>query len=99
MTIPNDEAALGRASVPAADAVLAMDGGGAGAPASCALLTPAIRARLRELAPGQVLEVRVSDATAQDDIAAWCRLTGNELLSLASDVTGHTSYYLRKKLS
>jgi TusA-related sulfurtransferase len=46
-----------------------------------------------------VLEVRVSDATAQDDIAAWCRLTGNELLSLASDVTGHTSYYLRKKLS
>lgn len=49
---------------------------------ACALLTPAIRAKLRELVGGQVLEVRVDDLTARDDLTAWCRLSGNPLLAL-----------------
>jgi tRNA 2-thiouridine synthesizing protein A len=63
----------------------------------CALLTPAIRAKLRELAPGQTLEVRVSDPTARDDIASWCRLSGHALLAMVEEPSGLLRAYLRKK--
>lgn len=63
----------------------------------CALLTPAIKAKLREMAPGQVLEVRVNDPTARDDIASWCRLSGHELLALTEDPPQGVRAYLRKK--
>ena len=55
----------------------------------CALLTPAIRAKLREMTGGQVLEVRVDDLLAQDDIAFWCRLSGNTLLAMVEQETPH----------
>lgn len=80
-----------------ADAVLEMLGT-AGAPgATCAALTPAIKAKLRDLAAGQVLEVRVDDPGAREDIAAWCRLAGHELLAVLDDSTAYTRYLLRKK--
>lgn len=63
----------------------------------CALLTPAIKAKLREMTPGQVLEVRVNDPTARDDIASWCRLSGHELLALTEDPPHLVRAYLRKK--
>lgn len=63
---------------------------------TCALLTPAIKARLRELLPGQVLEVRVDDPLAREDIASWCRLAGHELLA-AVEVGPLLRVYLRKK--
>lgn len=62
----------------------------------CALLTPAIKARLRELNAGQVLEVRVDDASAREDITAWCRLAGHELLAISDDTPAYTRYFLRK---
>lgn len=49
--------------------------------AMCALLTPAMKAKLREMTSGQILEVRVDDPTAREDIASWCRLSGHELLA------------------
>lgn len=52
---------------------------------TCALLTPAIKARLRELLPGQVLEIRVDDPLAREDIAAWCRLAGHDLLAAVEE--------------
>jgi len=58
---------------------------------------PAIKATLREMAPGQVLEVRVNDATAREDIASWCRLSGNELLALAEEPSQLLRAYLRKE--
>lgn len=64
--------------------------------ATCALLTPAIKARLRELAPGQMLEVRVDDPLARDDIASWCRLAGHELLA-AVEEGPRLRVFLRKK--
>lgn len=67
-------------AAPQADDLLEMVGNPAAAGSTCAVLTPAVRARLRELAPGQVLEVRVDDPTATDDMAAWTRLAGHELL-------------------
>lgn len=64
---------------------------------TCALLTPAIKARLRELLPGQVLEVRVDDPLAREDIAAWCRLAGHVLLE-AIEEGPLLRAFVRKKL-
>ncbi|MGZ3581404.1 MAG: sulfurtransferase TusA family protein [Ktedonobacterales bacterium] len=63
----------------------------------CALLTPAIKAKLREMAPGEVLEVRVNDTTAREDIAAWCRLSGHTLLAMTEEPPQLLRAYLRKK--
>ncbi|MFN8474659.1 MAG: sulfurtransferase TusA family protein [Anaerolineae bacterium] len=63
---------------------------------TCALLTPAIRARLREMAPGQVLEVRVDDPAAIDDMASWTRLAGHELVQTVQE--GETiRFFVRKR--
>jgi tRNA 2-thiouridine synthesizing protein A len=81
---------------PRADAVLEMVGT-AHSPSTCALLTPAIKAKLQGLAAGQVLEVRVDDPTAATDIAAWCRLTGHELVLAVTGEGQLARFYLRKK--
>lgn len=71
--------------LPAVDAVLEMVGKPELAGSTCAVLTPAVRARLRELEPGQVLEVRVDDPSAVDDMAAWTRLAGHELVQTVQE--------------
>jgi TusA-related sulfurtransferase/uncharacterized OsmC-like protein len=85
------------AGVPAADAMLEMLGATDEPLSTCALLTPAIKAKLRELEGGQVLEVRVDDPGAREDIAAWCRLTGNELLAVVDEMPKYTRYFVSKK--
>ena len=65
--------------------------------ATCALLTPAIKAKLREMDAGQVLEVRVDDLIACEDLASWCRLSGNEFLAACEVTPGILSAYVRKK--
>ena len=85
------------ATLPQADSLLEMldlnerDG------AACALLTPAIKARLREMAPGQVLEVRVNDPTARLDVEAWCQLSGNPLVAITSEAPDVLRFFVRKK--
>ena len=64
--------------------------------ATCATLTPLIRARIRQLASGEVLEVLSDDPSARDGISAWCRLTGNELVGEHESPDG-VRYYVRKK--
>jgi TusA-related sulfurtransferase len=76
---------------PAADDVLEADG------ATCATLTPLIRARMREVESGSVLEVRTDDPAAREGIPAWSRLTGNELLATVEEDTERARFYLRKK--
>lgn len=63
---------------------------------SCATLTPDIRAAVRQLEPGQVLEIVADDPTAEDGLRAWARLTGNELvdMSMQPELTGH--FYVRR---
>jgi tRNA 2-thiouridine synthesizing protein A len=65
--------------------------------ASCATLTPLIRAKIRDLAGGAVLEVRTDDPSARVDVPAWSRLTGNELLASVEEDEAHTRFFLRKK--
>jgi TusA-related sulfurtransferase len=64
---------------------------------TCALLTPAMKDRLKKLLPGQVLEVRVNDSTAREDVAAWCRLSGNELLAMVDGGQQGLRFFVRKK--
>ena len=56
-----------------------------------------IRKHIDPLDGGQYLEVRSSDATVETDLPAWCRMTGNDLISRTR--TGVTrSYLVRKKV-
>jgi TusA-related sulfurtransferase len=64
---------------------------------TCALLTPAIKARLKEMKAGQVLEVRVNDPTARLDVEAWSDLTGNPLLSITEEPPNVLRFFVRKK--
>ncbi|HET9980924.1 MAG TPA: sulfurtransferase TusA family protein [Ktedonobacterales bacterium] len=65
--------------------------------AMCAVLTPAIKAKLRAMAGGQILEIRVNDPTAREDIASWCRLSGHELLAAVEESPALLRVYMRKK--
>ncbi len=63
---------------------------------TCAVLTPAMRSKLRELQTGQVLEVHVDDPSARGDIEAWCRLSGNALLDVIDDGQA-LRFFVKKK--
>ena len=84
-------------ALPAAQALLQMKAESENLGSTCALLTPAIKTKLRELESGQVLEVRVNDSTAREDIAAWCRLSGNELLAMMDEGHRGLRFFLKKK--
>ncbi len=83
--------------LPTAHALLTMKTESESFGSTCALLTPAIKAKLKELESGQVLEIRVSDSTAREDIAAWCRLSGNELLATRDEGHQGLHFFVRKK--
>jgi TusA-related sulfurtransferase len=87
------------AALPQADGLLEMLDLDERAGAACALLTPAIKARLRQMAPGQVLEVRVNDPTARLDVEAWSQLSGNPLLAITKEAPNVLRFFVRKKPS
>jgi 5-methyltetrahydropteroyltriglutamate--homocysteine methyltransferase len=55
-----------------------------------------IRKHIDPLDGGQVLEVRSTDSTVEVELPAWCRLTGNVLVS-AVKRDGVRSYLIRKR--
>lgn len=59
----------------------------------CGELVMILRRKLKEM-PGEVLKVIALDPAAPIDIAAWCRMTNNELLG--EDVSSH-SYWIRSR--
>ncbi len=63
----------------------------------CATLTPLIRARIRALESGQILEVRTDDPTAYDNLLSWCSLTGHTLAAVVADQGQGKQYFIRKK--
>lgn len=54
-----------------------------------------IRRHIDPLAPGQLLEVRSTDTSVEEDLPAWCRLTGNVLVSRTR--SGRVRSYLVRK--
>ncbi|HKW22856.1 MAG TPA: sulfurtransferase TusA family protein [Ktedonobacterales bacterium] len=67
--------------------------------AICALLTPAIKGKFQEMSGGQILEVRVNDPTAREDIASWCRLSGHELVAEVEESPQLLRVFIRKRES
>ena len=51
-----------------------------------------IRQHIDPLAPGQLLEFRSAEISVEEDFPAWCRLTGNELVSFTK--TGRQRSFL-----
>ena len=52
--------------------------------------------RIKELQPGQVLEVQADDDGVIKDLPAWCRQTGNEFLGY-TESAGEYRLFVRKK--
>ncbi len=82
---------------PIRDELLEFYLGGSNNGSTCALLTPAIKSKLREMQTGQVLEVRVDDPTARGDIEAWSRLSGNALLKVIDGEGQILRFFVQKK--
>lgn len=55
-----------------------------------------IRRHIDPLAAGQTLEILSTDATVEVDLPAWCRMTGNALLSLERRANRQNSFLVRK---
>lgn len=51
--------------------------------------------RVRGLRVGETLRVSTDDLAASEDLASWCRMTGNELLG-QTKATGYNNYYIRR---
>jgi len=52
--------------------------------------------KIKEMAPGQVLEVQSDDDGIEMDMPAWCRRTGHEYLGLKKE-NGEYHVYVRRK--
>ena len=64
---------------------------------TCAVFTPMIKFKLREMQSGQVLEVRVNDLSARNDVEAWSRLSGNALLKVIDSEGPLLRFFVKKK--
>lgn len=58
----------------------------------CGDLVIQLKIRMRELRAGELLHLIARDPGAREDIPAWCRLTGNDLV-----VADHPGYLIRRK--
>ena len=52
--------------------------------------------RIKDMAPGEVLEVISDDTGIKSDMPAWAKKTGNEYLGLEED-EGEIKVYVRKQ--
>ena len=55
-----------------------------------------IRRHIDPLAAGKTLEILSTDATVAVDLPAWCRMTGNDLLSVERRAAKQNSFLVRK---
>ncbi|HEX6813057.1 MAG TPA: OsmC family protein [Planctomycetota bacterium] len=56
-----------------------------------------IRSAMAPLPPGGVLLVKSREISVKEDLPAWCRMVGHNLLAAAPAGAGYTHYHLRKK--
>jgi tRNA 2-thiouridine synthesizing protein A len=52
--------------------------------------------KMRELKPGEVLEILADDEGIKNDMPAWCQATGNELISIEEN-NGKYRILIKKK--
>jgi TusA-related sulfurtransferase len=53
--------------------------------------------KIKELKPGQVLEVLSDDPAVKKDMAAWCQSTGNECLAIHEE-NGSYQVFVKKSV-
>jgi TusA-related sulfurtransferase len=53
--------------------------------------------RIKELQPGQVLEVQSDDDGIVQDMPAWCKATGNEYLGMLKQGGEYRSFVRKKR--
>jgi len=58
----------------------------------CGDLVLELRSRLQSIKPGQILKVLATDSGAEEDLPAWCRMTGNTLVA-----SHHPVYLIKRK--
>jgi tRNA 2-thiouridine synthesizing protein A len=58
----------------------------------CGELVMLLAGRMKALAAGQVLKLVALDSGAQEDIPAWCRMTGHSLVS-----STHPNYFIQRR--
>ena len=51
--------------------------------------------KIKEMEPGQVLEILADDEGIKEDMPAWCKTTGNEFVRIEEDA-GVFKTYVRK---
>jgi uncharacterized OsmC-like protein/TusA-related sulfurtransferase len=56
-----------------------------------------IRNAMTPLAAGGVLEVRSRELSVREDLPAWCRMVGHNLLGMQDSEGGYVHYLVRKK--
>ncbi|MDD5289431.1 MAG: sulfurtransferase TusA family protein [Dehalococcoidales bacterium] len=54
--------------------------------------------KVKEMKPGEVLEVVADDKGIKKDMPAWCNTTGNECLGM-EEKDGEIKVYVKKKLT
>jgi tRNA 2-thiouridine synthesizing protein A len=64
---------------------------------NCPLPILRCKKALAEINPGQVLKVVATDAGSVKDFQAFCKQTGNELLSFNEGV-GEYTFFMRKRV-
>ena len=52
--------------------------------------------KMRELKPGEILEILADDEGIKNDMPAWCQATGNELIAIEEN-NGKYRILIRKK--
>jgi len=52
--------------------------------------------KMKEMKAGEVLELIADDVGSKEDVPAWCKRTGNELVDMKEE-EGKFYYYVRKK--
>jgi tRNA 2-thiouridine synthesizing protein A len=58
----------------------------------CGDLVLELRNRMHILKPGQILKLKATDSGAPEDLPAWCRMTGHDLISFH-----HPQYWIKRK--
>ena len=62
---------------------------------ACGQLVMEVMLAMRDLAAGQTLLVIAYDPAAREDLASWCRMTGNMLVQTLPEPSGN-QFLLRK---
>jgi tRNA 2-thiouridine synthesizing protein A len=60
----------------------------------CGDLVLELRTRLQSVKPGQILKILATNPGAEEDLPAWCRMTGNDLVA-----SHHPVYLIKRKVT